>query len=165
MSIKVINSYDIENKEANLSVVLEDGESTPPCSANEKTYGNIWTRHLSFNKGESKAGHKHEFDHLHFLVSGSVRIRVYNKTREDDPLLVKEYKAPSWIKVPKEHFHDVTALEDGTEGYCIQSLRNEDSTVVDSNYAYDKDWMDEVSEYEKENGLQDETLKEVKDGK
>jgi len=138
-------------------VVLVGGEKAPKCTANVKTYGNIWTRHLKMNKGESKAGHKHEFDHLHFLASGSVEIRVYKTEDKSAPLLVKDFKAPTWIKVPKEHFHDIVALEDGTEGYCIQAIRNEDKEVVDSDYAYDTDWLEEVKAYETANNLADET--------
>ncbi len=137
--------------------VVVDGEAAPRCKANVKTYGNIWTRELRMDKGESKAGHKHEFDHLHFLAYGSVQIRVYDQQDKEKTILEETYVAPSWIKVPKEHFHDIIALEDGTLGYCIQAIRNEEGEVSATDYG--KDWMEEVNDYEKKNGMQDETLK------
>lgn len=142
-------------------LVLVEGEPAPRCEASVKTYGNIWTRRLVLKKGQSKEGHKHEFDHLHHLIKGKVEIRVYKKDREDEPMLVREFDATNedkWIKVPKEHFHDIVALEDAV-GYCIQAVRNDNQEVVNSDYAYDKDWMEEVSLFEKEKGLADETTK------
>ncbi len=127
---------------------------------NIKTYGNVWVRELIFQKaGDVKNGHKHEFDHLHFVSHGSVRISVYDKTNRDKILLQKEYKAPAWIKVPKEHFHDIVALEDNTRGYCIQSLLNTNNEVCETEYIMDKDWMDEVKEYEEKFNYPDETQK------
>jgi hypothetical protein len=151
-----------DGKEINITrgrhSVTVDGEAAPRCTAKVKTYGNIWTRELSMNKGESKAGHKHEFDHLHFLAKGSVTIRVYDADDAEKIILEKQYDAPSWIKVPKEHFHDIVALKNNTLGYCIQAVRNEEGEVAATDY--DKDWMEEVAEYEKANGLRDETKKE-----
>ncbi len=141
-------------KKSNRSVIV-DGKAAPKCTANIKTYGNIWTRELSLNKGEAKAGHKHEFDHLHFLASGSVSIRVYNKHDKKKLLVENEYTAPSWIKVPKEHFHDIIALEDNTLGYCIQAIRNEDGEVLGTDYT--KDYLDVVNNFEETNGMVDET--------
>ena len=153
--------YTKDGKKINITrgkhSVTVDGEAAPRCTANVKTYGNIWTRELSFNKGESKAGHKHPFDHLHFLSAGSVKIRVYDQKDKDKILIEKEYISPSWIKVPKEHFHDIVALEDNTLGYCIQAVRNEEGEVSSTDYG--KDWMEEVNSFEYINGMSDETLK------
>lgn len=113
-----------------------------------RTYGNIWVKKINLkNKGDVKQGHKHEFDHLHFIASGSAKITVYSD--KDTILLEKEYMADSWIKVPKEHFHTIEALEDNTVGYCIQSLLGENNQVVETDYLYDTDFIKEVEEYEK----------------
>ena len=138
---------------------IQDLKAAPKCEANVITYGNIWTRQIKMNEGQIKAGHKHQFDHLHFLASGSVVINVYDTKDRDKVIYSGEYVAPAWIKVPKEHFHDIRALEDGTTGYCIQALHNEDGNVVDTDYSNDKDWIELVNEYEKNNGMQDEELK------
>jgi hypothetical protein len=143
--------------------VVKDGDGVrhQKCNAKIKTYGNIWTRELHYEKaGEMKKGHKHEFDHLHFLAKGSVQISVYDKQDRDKVLFRKDYTAPAWIKVPKEHFHDIIALEDDTLGYCIQAVTEEDGTILKTDYALDEDWMEEVRKFEEENGQPDEELKE-----
>lgn len=142
------------------SPILVGGEPAPACKANVKTYGNIWTRELNLKKGESKAGHKHNFDHLHFLAQGSVEIRVYDKTEKTKILFKGQYDAPSWIKVPKEHFHDIIGLADESVGYCIQAIHNEKEEVVATDYANDDDWMEQVNEFERAHGMEDETLKD-----
>jgi hypothetical protein len=132
----------------------------PLCNATIKTYGNIWTREIKFLRaGDYKPGHKHKFDHLHFLANGSVQVRVYDDKLKDKILFQKDYTAPAWIKVPKEHFHDIIALEDNSVGYCIQAVRDDDGNVTETDYAKDKDWMEEVNQFEKENGLADEVRK------
>jgi len=134
-------------------IVLYGGNPAPLAKANVHTYGNIWVREIRFEKaGESKAGHKHEFDHLHFLAKGKVLLRIYED--KDKLLLETKKESPAWIKVPKEHFHDIVALEDNTLGYCIQALRNEVGEVVDTDFT--SDFMDEVQSFEKKNGRPDE---------
>lgn len=142
-------------------LVYKNGSAVGKEIADIKTYGNIWTRHLKLNKiGDTKKGHKHDFDHLHFVAKGKVLISAYDNKDRTNLIFQKEYSAGSWIKVPKEHFHDIKALEDNTEGYCIQALLTRDNEVPDTNYALDDDWMREVEEFEKINGCKDETIKE-----
>ncbi len=120
------------------------------------TYGNIWTRQLKFEKaGQMKKGHKHEFDHLHFLVRGRVKINVYDRKDQDTVVYSGEYNAPAWLKVPAEHFHDIVALEDNSEGYCIQAITNPEGEVEGTDYANDLDWMAIVEAY----GVHDEDQK------
>ncbi len=138
---------------------IQDATAQPKCVATVKTYGNIWTRQMTFDKGEMKHGHKHQFDHLHFLAQGSIIITVYAQDDRDKVIYSADYAAPAWIKVPKDHFHDVVALEDNTTGYCIQAIHNPEGNVVDSDYVTDSDWMDAVNKYEKENGMRDEVVK------
>ena len=140
------------------SPVLVGGKPAPSCKATVKTYGNIWTRELNLKKGEAKAGHKHQFDHLHFLASGKVEIRVYNSQDKDKTIFKGIYTSPAWIKVPKNHFHDILALEDSL-GYCIQAIHNENGEVVDTDYANDEDWMEEVRQFEQKTKLADEEKK------
>ena len=137
--------------------VLVGGKPAPEAPANIYTYGNIWVREINFREaGMVKSGHRHKFDHLHFLAKGRVKLRVYDADHK--LLLEAEKEAPAWIKVPKEHYHDIVALEDGTLGYCIQAVRNEHGEVVDTDFT--RDFMDEVKAFEAENGRPDEEVME-----
>ena len=96
------------------------------------SYGNIWVRTIEFKKkGDKKEGHRHKFDHLHFVSRGKVKITIIDKYNNKT---VEVHSAPSWIPVPKEMYHDIVALEDNTVGHCIQALRDEDGQVMDTDY-------------------------------
>jgi hypothetical protein len=88
-------------------------------------FGNIWVRQNYLQQaGETEHGHKHDFDHVSLLASGSVRVTV-----EGYP--PKEFKAPTFIVIKKEHRHFFEALEDGTLWYCVFALRDVDGNVTD----------------------------------
>ena len=121
------------------------------------TYGNIWTREILLEKaGEMKRGHRHKFDHLHFLAKGKVKVNVYAEGNRKNLLFSGEVSAPYWLKVPKDHFHDITALEDNCLGYCIQAVHDKSGNVVETDYIHDGDWMEQVNAFEAENGQPDE---------
>ena len=88
-------------------------------------FGNIWVRQnvLEF-AGESYGGHEHKFDHVTLLVSGKVSVQIKN----DPP---KEFTAPTFIVIRKEHQHKITALESGAVYYCVYALRNLDGEVME----------------------------------
>lgn len=99
-------------------------------------YGNLWVFEIGLKeKGNQKPKHKHEFDHLHLIVKGSALFEVYDK--DNNIIFTDTYTAPQWIKIPKMHDHQITALEDDTIGYCIHPMRNEDDDLIDSNYIED----------------------------
>jgi len=103
----------------------------------ESIYGNIWVREIAFLKaGDFKEGHKHRFDHLHFLAQGSVKIitMIDNDTKEEEE---QTYIAPAWIKVPKEVSHTIIALEDMSFGYCMEALRDEDGEIMETDFKAD----------------------------
>ena len=88
-------------------------------------FGNIWVRQNVLEKeGEKFGGHKHEFDHVSLLTKGSVRVEV-----EGHP--PKEFTAPTFIIIKKEHNHDFIALEDDVNWYCVFALRDLDGQVVE----------------------------------
>ena len=104
--------------------------------ATVNTYGNIWVREMIFvNSGDIKGGHKHQFDHLHFVSKGKVIIQI--KDDAGNILSEQEYKAGSWIKVPKEVYHTIIAIEPMSVGYCIQALRNDDGEIMETDYLKD----------------------------
>jgi hypothetical protein len=88
-------------------------------------FGNIWVRQNELqNVGETFQGHKHKFDHVTLLVSGKVSVEIEGYPK-------KEFTAPTFIVVRKEHMHKITALTDDVIYYCVFALRDIDGEVMD----------------------------------
>lgn len=88
-------------------------------------FGNIWVRqHNLLRTGDIIDGHKHHFDHVSLLTQGKVKVEVEGH----EP---KEFTAPTFIVIHKEHKHKITALEDNTLWYCVFALRDIDGEVVE----------------------------------
>lgn len=114
-------------------------------------FGNIWVRQNVLElAGESHDGHEHKFDHVTLLVSGKVSVQI----GEAEP---KEFTAPTFIVIRKEHQHKITAMADGTVYYCVFALRDIDGEVMeifgpqhdpDSASARDKGYWEKVKALE-----------------
>jgi quercetin dioxygenase-like cupin family protein len=103
-----------------------------------KMYGNVWIfKVILSKKGDMKVGHKHEFDHIHQVLSGRGLITCYEGLQRDTVLYKKEIVAGRFYRVPKEHVHSIEALEDGYVGQCIHALRNEDNSVYETDLIKD----------------------------
>lgn len=127
-----------------------NGEAT--VLSRTTTYGNIWMREVFFEKaGDIKLGHQHDFDHTHFLTHGSGEITIYDCEDDDKIILKKVFHAPALLKVPKEHRHQMIALEDGSRGYCLQAMMDSDGKPKETDYAVDEDFLFDVAEYQKDN--------------
>jgi len=88
-------------------------------------FGNIWVRQNLMNKaGDGVENHTHKFDHVSLLTTGKVLVEV-----EGYPS--KEFTAPTFIVIRKEHKHRFTALEDNTNWYCVFALRDLDGEVIE----------------------------------
>lgn len=89
-------------------------------------FGNIWVRSHIFEKsGDTNGGgHYHHFDHVTLLAVGSVLVEV-------DGHEPKEFHAPTFIVIKKEHKHKFTALTDGVVYYCVFALRDENGELTD----------------------------------
>lgn len=92
-------------------------------------FGNIWVRqNLLENIGETNGGgHTHKFDHVSLLTHGKVSVEI-----EGYP--PKEFIAPTFIVVRKEHKHKFTALEENTVWYCVFALRDLDGEPIEELY-------------------------------
>ena len=87
-------------------------------------FGNIWVRQNYLEKaGDAHPGHKHHFDHVSLLASGKVRVTIAGYPP-------KEFTAPTFIVIKKEHSHHFEALEDGTLWYCVFALRDVDGNTT-----------------------------------
>lgn len=89
-------------------------------------FGNIWVRQNWMQKAgdHNDGGHKHHFDHVTLLAKGKVLVEVEGHT-------AKEFVAPTFIIIKKEHEHKITALEDDTLYYCVFALRDVDGDVTE----------------------------------
>ena len=88
-------------------------------------YGNIWSRMMPYRKaGDMYPGHKHDHHHVTLLAQGAVRVQVEGY----EP---REFHAPAWIIIPKEHEHQFIALEDDTVAFCIHAVRDQEGEVVE----------------------------------
>jgi hypothetical protein len=157
----VIQEINHENAKGPKSLRSQYGESD---SQQMGYFGNIWVRSHFFHKaGDSNGGgHVHHFDHVTLLAVGSVLVEVEGH----EP---KEFHAPTFIIIKKEHKHRFTALTDGVVYYCVYAfrdedgqLRGEDGRVLDiyenKNSPYNEDSDPEIKEKLKE--LEEKTTKE-----
>jgi hypothetical protein len=88
-------------------------------------FGNVWVRQNYLTKtGDTHPGHKHHFDHVSLLAAGKVRVTI-------DGHPPKEFTAPTFIVIKKEHNHKFEALADGTLWYCVFALRDVNGDVTD----------------------------------
>lgn len=89
-------------------------------------FGNIWVRQNWLAKAgeDNGGGHTHHFDHVTLLAKGSVRIEV-------EGCAPKDFYAPTFIVIKKEHKHKFTALEADTLYYCVFALRDVDGNTTD----------------------------------
>jgi len=96
-------------------------------------FGNIWVRqHVIGKAGDSNPGHQHKFDHVTLLASGKVKVEVEGKPP-------KEFTAPTFIVIRKEHNHKITALSDNVTYYCVFALRNINGEVLEDIYGEQHD--------------------------
>jgi quercetin dioxygenase-like cupin family protein len=82
-----------------------------------KIVSNVWFRQIELQqKGEKMKGHSHEFDHIHLLAQGEVRVTVEG--------IDTDFKAPATIFICKDKEHSLEALTDYSLGFCIRPLRD-----------------------------------------
>lgn len=88
-------------------------------------FGNIWVRQNYLGKaGQSNVGHVHKFDHISLLTHGKVLVEI-------DGYPPKEFSAPTFIVIRKEHKHKFTAITDKVTWYCVFALRDYNGEVIE----------------------------------
>ena len=89
-------------------------------------FGNIWVRSHHYKQAgdTNDGGHRHHFDHVTLLAKGSIRVEV-------EGFEPKEFTAPTFIVIKKDHKHNITALVDDVVYYCVFALRDIDGEVTD----------------------------------
>lgn len=81
-------------------------------------FGGLYVRRFGpVDEGYVHDGHRHAIDHGMRVNSGSVRIHWRSEGKEG----VRVVHAPAWQLVLAKAYHQITALEDGTEWECVFS--------------------------------------------
>jgi predicted metal-dependent enzyme (double-stranded beta helix superfamily) len=95
--------------------------------------GNIFIRKRPMARaGDLSVGHKHNFDHTTIVFRGAVRVRRWAPpaTQDDQPSDTKDFHAPAHFLVRAGDIHEITALIDDTEFWCVYSHRDPHGNVV-----------------------------------
>ncbi len=86
----------------------------------EQSCGNIYRRKNKLGKGQVTQGHTHNFDHLTIVFTGGIHIKA---KMPDGSTLERDFFAPSDCLIRADVEHEITALMDDTEYWCIYSHR------------------------------------------
>ena len=93
---------------------------------------------LSMKKGQVVHGHKHNYDHTTFLLSGAISVR----TVVDGIETVTEYWPPNRYFLVKANVeHELTALVDNTEFWCVYSHRDAAGHVIQTDEGWEKSYV------------------------
>lgn len=94
-----------------------------------QTCGNIEIRETVLLKtNDFTDGHKHNFDHMTYIVRGAVKIEAVLPNGSEIDV---ELKAGDWQLIRAHVKHKVIALEDNTLYHCIYNHRDWDGNIVD----------------------------------
>ena len=90
--------------------------------------GNIFIRPMKFAKaGEKREGHKHNFDHTTIVFKGAVHVSA---KLPDGRVIERDFRAPAHFLVKAEVEHEISALADETEAWCVYAHRTPQGDVV-----------------------------------
>jgi len=101
--------------------------------------GNIMIRPNPLEKaGDGVKGHTHNFDHTTIVFSGAVHVRAVHP---DGTVIEKDFHAPAHFLVKADVEHQITALVDHTEFWCVYSHRTPQGDVVQEVTGFDKAYL------------------------
>jgi predicted metal-dependent enzyme (double-stranded beta helix superfamily) len=95
----------------------------------EGAYGNLYRRQMVVDRqGASVEGHKHNWDHVTYVIRGKVLMTVwkedYNGKKHPGTSVERIYQAPAAILIRKNNFHKFTALTDDVILECVYAIRD-----------------------------------------
>lgn len=95
----------------------------------EGAYGNLYRRQMVVDrKGAQVEGHKHNYDHMTYLIRGKVLMTVWKEDAQGKkhPGTSKEevFQAPAAILIRKNNFHKFTAQTDDVILECVYAIRD-----------------------------------------
>jgi hypothetical protein len=90
--------------------------------------GNVFIRPTVCAKaGDGRDGHKHNFDHTTIVFRGAVHVKA---KLPNGRVIEQDFKAPSHFLVKAEVEHQIVALVDDTEFWCVYSHRTPQGDIV-----------------------------------
>ena len=90
--------------------------------------GNVFIRRNQMETaGTIIGGHTHNFDHTTIVFTGAVHVVA---TLPNGSVIERDFRAPAHFLVKADVLHEITALEDRTEFWCVYSHRNAQGDVV-----------------------------------
>jgi predicted metal-dependent enzyme (double-stranded beta helix superfamily) len=98
----------------------------------EGPYGNIYRRQMVVDKaGASMEGHKHNFDHVTYVIRGKVLATTWKPgadgKKHPGTLREEVFQAPCSVLIRKDNFHKFTALTDDVILECVYAIRDSKS--------------------------------------
>lgn len=93
--------------------------------------GNIYIRPNPLPKvGDGVDGHTHNFDHTTIVFKGAVHVKA---TLPNGTVIEQDFHAPAHFLVKADVKHEIRALVDDSEFWCVYSHRTPQGDVVEEN--------------------------------
>jgi quercetin dioxygenase-like cupin family protein len=90
--------------------------------------GNVFIRPNRLDRaGDRIAGHTHNFDHTTIFFSGRFRVKA---TLPDGRVIESEFTAPDHCLIRADATHEIVALDDASEFWCVYSHRDPQGRVT-----------------------------------
>ena len=90
--------------------------------------GNVFIRPNPLPKaGDRVHGHRHNFDHTTIVFRGAIHVRAVTP---DGRVIEQDFTAPAHCLIKAEVEHEITALVDGTEFWCVYAHREPQGDIV-----------------------------------
>lgn len=107
---------------------------------------NVFSRMMRFHHaGDVEQGHQHHHDHGTLVANGALRVEMLDDN--ENVISTRDFSAPSFVFIAKEHMHRLTALQDNTVAACIHAMRDIDNNILAPDFLLDqKRFADQWSE-------------------
>jgi hypothetical protein len=90
--------------------------------------GNVFIRPNKLaNKGEKISGHRHQFDHTTIVFKGGIHVKG---TLPNGSIIERDFVAPAHCLIRADVEHEITALQDDTEYWCVYAHHTPQGDVV-----------------------------------
>lgn len=90
--------------------------------------GNIFIRPNKFEKaGQKMEGHRHNFDHTTIFFTGRFHVKA---TLPSGRVIERDFDAPTHCLIRADVLHEITALTDGAELWCVYSHRTPQGDIT-----------------------------------